>query len=64
VGDASSEQNAGLIEIDWNAKRVTLKAINSAGEALFSHNINLHNLVFPAGALAIPGFPEAHPAVG
>jgi len=50
MGDASSELNAGLIEIDWDAKRVTLKAINPAGEALFSHQLALDELVFPAGA--------------
>jgi alkaline phosphatase D len=47
VGGASWEMNAGMIEIDWDAKRVTLKAINPEGEALFSHQLALDELVMP-----------------
>lgn len=47
VGKASAELNAGLIEIDWKAGRVTLEAINPEGDTLFSHQIALDELVFP-----------------
>jgi hypothetical protein len=46
VGEASWEMNAGLIEIDWQEKRIALSAINPEGEKLFSETVKLSDLVF------------------
>jgi len=47
VGEASWEINAGLIEIDWASKSIQLSAINTKGEKLFSHRVELAELTFP-----------------
>jgi alkaline phosphatase D len=47
VAGSTWELNAGLIEIDWEAKTVGLSAINPKGEKIFANTLQLSELKFP-----------------
>jgi hypothetical protein len=46
VGESRWVKNAGLIEIDWDARTVELSAINPDGEKILNHSLKLSELTF------------------
>ena len=46
VGQSHAVQNAGIIEIDWNAKSVELAVIDKAGEKIIRHPVGFSGVVF------------------
>lgn len=46
VGAAYSEKNAGLIQIDWTKKSVSLEIFNGEGETVLQHPIKFDELTF------------------
>ena len=46
VGESHWEKNAGLIEIDRDARTVGLSAINPEGEKILNHSLKLSELTF------------------
>jgi len=46
VDDAHAVRNAGLIEIDWDAKTVEFAIVNAAGEKILKHAVELSELEF------------------
>ena len=46
VGESHPVQNAGIIEIDWDAKLVELSIIGKSGEKILRHPIKLSDLRF------------------
>ncbi|MDE0860430.1 MAG: alkaline phosphatase D family protein [Akkermansiaceae bacterium] len=47
VGKSHYELNAGLIEIDWDQKSLSLNVFNGKGENLIEHPIKFSELTFP-----------------
>ncbi|MEJ6645868.1 MAG: hypothetical protein QNL24_00960, partial [Akkermansiaceae bacterium] len=47
VGKSHYELNAGLIEIDWKKKSLSLNVFNGKGKNLIEHPIKFSELTFP-----------------
>jgi hypothetical protein len=47
VGESNWGLNAGLIEIDWEAMKIELSAINPKGEKVITNTLELSELRFP-----------------
>ncbi|BCX46765.1 hypothetical protein HAHE_06730 [Haloferula helveola] len=47
VGKSHFQRNAGLVEIDWEGKKLELAAVGEDGQKLFSHSVPFLELRFP-----------------